>query len=268
MSTKIAVTGCCGRMGKRIISLALLDGGFEIVGVSEAKGHPDIGKNLSDIINEEGLGVEITDDLSVAAKDADVIIDFTLPEATSANLAVAKDLKVPIVIGTTGLSKEQIKDIDAASNSVAILFSSNMSLGVNTLFRLAPEVAKALGDDYNIEIIEIHHNKKKDSPSGTAMTLAGVLADAKNKDLKDLAVYGREGNAGERSKNEIGIHAVRAGSVVGEHTVIYAGEYERIEITHRASSRDVFVKGALRAAEYIKGKKLGLYNMQNVIKGA
>jgi len=267
MSIKIAIAGCCGRMGRSIASLVLADKNFEIIGATDMRSHPDIGTSFGKIIGNEALDIKIQDDLSIAAKGADVIIDFTAPIATLLNLKVARDEKIPIVIGTTGLMDEEQRAIESSSKVIPVLVSSNMSIGINLLFRLVPEVASALGEDYDIEIIEAHHNKKKDSPSGTAMTLAQRIAEAKGKRVKDVVVCGREGNVGQRSKNEIGIHAVRAGGIIGEHTVIFASNDERIEITHRASSRDILAKGALCAAKYIVEKSPGLYNMQNVIEG-
>ncbi len=267
MSIRIVIAGCCGRMGRSIASLALGDKDFEIVGAADTRSHPDIGRNFGEVIGREALDIDIKDDLSLAAKGADVIIDFTAPVATLLNLKIAREKSIPIVIGTTGLMDEEQKGIEASSKIIPVLVSSNMSIGVNLLFHLAPEAANALGEDYDIEIIEMHHNKKKDSPSGTAKTLAQKIAEAKGKRAKDIVVYGREGNVGQRSKNEIGIHAIRGGDIIGEHTIIFAGKNERIEITHRANSRDIFARGALLAARYIADKSPGLYNMQNVIEG-
>ena len=266
MIKKIVITGCCGRMGQRIAVLASNDPEIEIVGATEAKGHNKIGSNLSKVTGVDALDIVISDDLTQAAKCADVIIDFTGPSATLSNLSAARNVKVAIVVGTTGLTTEEMKILESTSKSIPVLFSSNMSIGVNMLFKIAPEIAVLLGENYDVEIIEAHHNKKKDAPSGTAKTLAENIAQAKEKPLKDIANYGREGNVGARPKNEIGIHAVRAGDIVGDHTVVYAGENERIEITHRAHSRDIFAKGALRAAKYLADKSPGLYNMQNVIE--
>ena len=267
MTIKIAISGSCGRMGKRIAALALEDKDIKLVGAAEFRGHPDTGKELGKLIGEDKCTIIVDSDLKAAAEDADVIIDFTSPTATISNLSIARNLKIPIVIGTTGLTDEELKIVKSSSKVIPVLFSANMSIGVNLLFRIAPEIAKSLGEDYNIEITEVHHNKKKDSPSGTAKKLAELIAEAKERPLKDLAVYGREGNVGERPKNEIGIHAIRAGDVVGDHTIVYAGENERIELTHRAHSRDVFAKGALRAAKYLADKSPGLYSMQDVIEG-
>jgi len=267
MIKKIVITGCCGRMGQRIAILASNDPGIEVIGATEAKGHNKIGSNLSNTTGIDALDVVIGDDLAQAAKGADAIIDFTGPSATLSNLSAARNVKVPIVIGTTGLTTEEMRIIESTSKSIPVLFSSNMSIGVNMLFKIAPEIAVLLGENYDIEIIEAHHNKKKDAPSGTAKTLAENIAQAKEKTLKDIACYGREGNVGARKRGEIGIHAVRAGDIVGDHTVVYAGENECIEITHRAHSRDIFAKGAIRAAKYLVDKSPGLYNMQNVIEG-
>jgi 4-hydroxy-tetrahydrodipicolinate reductase len=254
-------------MGKMIASLALKDEALNIVGAVEARNHPDIGRPLASILNsEKQIEVVVTDNLNTAAEDAEAIIDFTTPTALVSNLAVAKKMKIAIVVGTTGLTDEEHKIIKTASSSIPVLVSANMSVGVNLLFKIAPQIANALGDDYDIEIIEAHHNKKKDSPSGTAKRLAELIADAMGRELDNVAVYGRHGNTGERPKGEIGIHAVRAGDIIGEHTIIYAGEDESIELKHRAHSRQAFALGALRAAKFLTDKSPGLYDMQDVIK--
>ncbi|NQT90088.1 MAG: 4-hydroxy-tetrahydrodipicolinate reductase [Candidatus Omnitrophica bacterium] len=265
--TKIVITGISGRMGKRIASLALQEETFRILGAVEDKGHPDIGRPLEEIVGVCCSDIKISDDLAGAAKGADVIIDFTSAPSTLSNLDIAQKLNLPIVIGTTGLTEEDLRAVKKASGSIPVLFSSNMSMGVNLLFRVAPEIANALGKDYDIEIVEAHHSRKKDSPSGTAKKLAELIAEAKGKRLKDIAVYGREGDVGRRPKGQLGIHSVRAGDIVGDHTVVYAGDNERIEITHRAHSRDVFAQGALRAARFLADKSPGLYDMQDVIGG-
>jgi dihydrodipicolinate reductase len=228
---------------------------------------PYIGRNLSEVIGKTGLDIKISGDLNTVAKKGDVIVDFTSPSSTVLNLAAAKKAKVPIVVGTTGLTDEEEGVAKSASRFIPVLLSANMSVGINLLFRIAPEIANLLGEDYNIEIIEAHHNKKKDSPSGTAKTLSRLIAEARGRLLEKVAVYGRKGKTGERDKKEIGIHAVRAGDIVGDHTVIYAGDNERVEITHRAHSRDVFARGALSAAAFLADKSPGLYSMQDVLKG-
>jgi 4-hydroxy-tetrahydrodipicolinate reductase len=267
MITKIVITGCCGRMGRRIASLAAKDKSFQIHAAIEAKNNSEIGNNIGDVIGEKSLFLNITDDLAYAAKGADIIIDFTTPVATLSTLSIARCEKIPIVIGTTGIKDEEQKVIESSAKVIPVLYSSNMSIGVNVLFGLVPAAAAALGEDYDIEIIESHHNKKKDAPSGTAKTLLERISQAKGKNAADIAIYGRDGNVGQRPRNQIGVHAVRAGGIVGEHTVIFAGENETVVITHRANSRDIFAKGALMAAKYITGKSPGLYNMENVIEG-
>jgi len=267
MAIRVAITGCCGRMGRRIASLAERDEDFRITAAVEAKRHPDVGKNLYDVIGIEGEGPEIITNLADVAGEVDVIIDFTTPTATVSNLGIARSAKVPIVVGTTGITDEEQKVVKSVSGSVPVLISSNMSLGINVLLRVIGDVANALGENYDIEIIEAHHNKKKDAPSGTAKSLAEAIAEAKGKRLQDIALYGREGNVGARKKGELGIHAIRGGDIVGDHTVIYAGANERIEITHRAHSRDVLAQGALYAAKFLMDRSPGLYSMQDVIGG-
>jgi 4-hydroxy-tetrahydrodipicolinate reductase len=267
MPTRVVITGCCGRMGKSIALLASADKDINITGAVEARSHPDIGKDLGNILGKGPFDVFISGSLEDAVESADVIIDFTTPTSTISNLSIARNKKLPIVIGTTGLTDEEHKVIESVSRSIPVLFSANMSVGVNTLFRVAADMANALGDDYDVEIIESHHNKKKDAPSGTAKRLAEVIAQAKGKAIKDIAIFGREGNVGQRPKGQIGIHSVRGGDIVGDHTVVYAGDNERIEIVHRAHSRDVFANGALRAAKYLAERSPGLYNMQDVLEG-
>ncbi|MFH1644917.1 MAG: 4-hydroxy-tetrahydrodipicolinate reductase [Candidatus Omnitrophota bacterium] len=265
MTTRITITGCCGRMGKKIALFGLDDSGVEIASVTENKNHPDIGKDFGNILGRAEMGVPIIFDISKALTNTDVIIDFTSPTALINNIAAARKAKVPIVIGTTGITDEEMKLVKSASKEIPVLVSSNMSIGVNLLFRVAGDIANALGEDFDVEIVEAHHNKKKDAPSGTAKSLAEAIAQARGRNLKDVAVYGREGNVGQRPKGEIGIHAVRGGDIIGDHTVIYAGDSERIELTHRARSRDIFAKGALFAAKFLKDKSPGLYNMQDAI---
>ncbi len=263
----LIITGCCGKMGQRLVSLASKSEQFLIVGATEKKNHPDIGKDLGTICGIGKLNVVITDDIAGVIENSDVIVDFTTPISTINNVKQAKQAHKPIVIGTTGLMDEEIKIIKTASFSIPILLSPNMSIGVNILLDIMGNVARDLGEDYDIEIIETHHNQKKDAPSGTAKRLADEILQAKGKGKNLRLIYGREGSVGKRPKGEIAIHAVRAGDVIGDHTVIFAGENERIEITHRAHSRDVFARGALRACKFIVGKSPRLYNMKDVLKG-
>ncbi len=247
---KLIVTGCCGKMGRRIISLASQSSDFRIVGATERRSHPDIGKDVGEACGVGNLDIEITDSLEDIVDACDVVVDFTSALSTINNIKHAKLAHKAIVIGTTGLTDEEMAIIKSASASIPILFSPNMSIGVNALFNVVGSVVQKLGGNYDIEIVEAHHNQKKDSPSGTAKRLADEISQAK----------------GKGKKERVPIHSVRAGDIVGDHTVIFAGENERIEITHRAHSRDVFARGALRACKFIAGKSPKLYSMQDFLE--
>ncbi len=254
---KVVVLGAAGRMGRAILSVCHQDGEVEIVGAVEAKGSSAVGETV--------FGVEVVDNLSKVVDKADVVIDFTLPEATLSNLEVCVGARKACVIGTTGLTKQQLAKVEEAAKRIPIVFSPNMSVGVNLLFKLVYDVAKVLGDDYDVEIVEVHHRFKKDAPSGTALRLAERIAEALGRDLEECMVTGRRGMVGERKGAEIGVFAVRAGDVVGEHTVVFGGLGERIELVHKAHSRETFARGAVRAAKWIKGKSAGLYSMWDVL---
>jgi len=263
---KMIVCGACGRMGKRIIACAVEGGEIAVAGAIERKDHPSLGRDAGEVAGVARLGVPVTADLAAAAAEGDVIVDFSHHEASAQNAATARALKKPVVIGTTGLSGREMQAIANASRTVACLVAPNMSVGVNLLFRIAADVARSLGEEYDVEIVEVHHRFKKDAPSGTAKRLAAAVADARGKDLSALACHGRSGETGERPKGQIGIHAVRQGDVVGEHTVSFASLGERVELVHRAHSRDTFARGALRAARWLVGKPPGLYDMGDVLK--
>lgn len=233
---KLGIAGVCGKMGRRIFELASHDPAFEVTLGLEKKGTPLIGKELGKLkVSSTADGLFLVD----------VFVDFTAPEATEMHLDYVAKYKKAIVLGTTGLSESQIKKVEEVSRVVPVVFSPNMSVGVNVLFAILPELARRLGPDYDIEIVEAHHKFKKDSPSGTAKKIVGVLAEVK--------------------KREIPVHAVRLGDIVGDHTVIFCGNSERIEIRHQAHSRDLFALGALKAAKWIAGKPAGLYSMQDVL---
>ncbi|TCK03983.1 4-hydroxy-tetrahydrodipicolinate reductase [Phorcysia thermohydrogeniphila] len=256
---KVAVTGAKGRMGNLIASLVLQDKDFKLVGVTERETTGVIGKEFS-------VGVKFYSSIKEMPEKPDVVIDFTLPEATLKLLEEAKELKTALVIGTTGFSEEEKRKIEETAQEIPIVFSPNMSLGVNLLFKLVAEVTKALKDKgYDIEIFEIHHRFKKDAPSGTAMRLAEIIAENLGKDLSEIAVYGRKGIVGERKPNEVGVLAARMGDVVGDHTVFFATLGERLELTHRATSRETFARGAIVAAKWVANKKAGLYTMFDVL---
>ena len=234
---KLGIAGVCGKMGRRIFDLASMDKDFEINFALEKKATPMIGKDLGKLkISSNSDGVFLVD----------VFIDFTTPEATETNLDYIARHKKALVLGTTGLNDAQIKKVEDISKVVPVVFSPNMAVGVNVLFSILPEMAKKLGADYNIEIVEAHHKGKKDAPSGTAKKFAQILADA--------------------TKKEIPTHAIRLGDIVGDHTIIFCGNSERIEIKHQAHSRDLFALGALKAAKWVFNKPAGLYSMQDVLK--
>jgi len=263
--TRIIVAGASGRMGSRLIALSKEYPDLKLVGGFEKKGHHAVGKDIGLIVGIGEIGIKLSDTPEEVIDDADVIIDFTTPNSTKENVRLSSKKGKAMVIGTTGFSKDDIKEIEASIKTIPCVMASNMSTGVNLLLRVLQDVAKVLGDEYDIEIIEAHHRLKKDAPSGTALKMAQVLADSTNRNLDEVAVYARKGLVGERTKKEIGIQTVRAGDIVGEHTVIFGGLGERIEITHRASSRDTFARGALRAALWVAGKSPGLYDMQDVL---
>ncbi|MBI5207855.1 MAG: 4-hydroxy-tetrahydrodipicolinate reductase [Candidatus Firestonebacteria bacterium] len=262
---KTIVTGCCGRMGSTVIKCLAEETEMVLIGAIESAGHPNIGKNVNEIMGLDKFKILIDDNLEEVIDKSDVVIEFINPDTTLKNLEIVKHYNKKMVIGTTGFKDEDKEIIRNHAKDIAIVLSPNMSVGVNLLFKLVKDVALILGDSYNIEIIESHHIFKKDAPSGTAIKIAEILAKAKNKNLEDIGVYGRKGLVGQRSREEIGIHAVRAGDIVGDHTVMFGGLGERLEIIHRAHSRDNFALGAIRASKFIVNKENGLYDMQDVL---
>ncbi|MBI5250444.1 MAG: 4-hydroxy-tetrahydrodipicolinate reductase [Desulfomonile tiedjei] len=262
---KIAVCGAAGRMGKRIIALAHEHPELEISGALESSAHPAQGSDVGELAGIGKLGVPITSDVKDVLKKCDLLVDFSSPGVSIANLKAAASLGKAIVVGTTGFSEEQKKEISECAEKTRCLVAPNMSMGVNLLFNLAAIVAEALGDSYDVEIIEAHHKLKKDAPSGTADKLAQVVAKALGRDLSQVGVYGRKGIVGERTAKEIGVMAVRGGDIVGDHTVMFITGGERIELIHRAHSRDALAKGALQAALWLYSQPPGLYDMQDVL---
>lgn len=261
----IAVTGAAGRMGKMVIGAVFEDNGLKLTGAVEIPGSPAIGFDAGINAGVGDLGVKITDDIKVAIEGADVLIDFSMPESTLKAVAAAADMKVAVVTGTTGIEDAVAAEIKRHSEVIPIVMAPNMSMGVTLLFKLAGEVAELLGDDFDVEIVEAHHNQKVDAPSGTAKRLFEIISKALKRDAKEVGVYGREGIVGKRTGKEIGVFAVRAGDIVGEHTVIFGGIGERLELIHRAHSRMTFVRGAVRASKWLMGKPPGLYNMNDVL---
>ena len=250
--TILIISGGCGRMGRSIATLALQDSVFTIGAVLEAAGHEAIGRDYGTVLGRPAaLGVKVGDNIEAALKQGEVLIEFTSPEVTVAHVQAAQQARKPIVIGTTGLSDAQQAALQSAAKTIPVVFSPNMSVGVNVLFELARTAAIRLGPGYDVEVVEAHHKHKKDAPSGTAKRLASVLADARKQPVSAIPV-----------------HPVRAGDIVGDHTVILAGPSERLELTHRAQSRDVFAQGALRAAQFAAKQRPGLYDMSHVLTGS
>jgi 4-hydroxy-tetrahydrodipicolinate reductase len=262
---KIAVSGAAGRMGRRVVALAYEHPEGEISAALEAKGHPDLGKDVGELAGIGNLGVAVTDDRDAVFQACDVMIDFSAPDAAVTNARTAAKTGKALVVGTTGLSDSQIEMMLTAGVETRLLFAPNMSMGVNLLFKLVEDVASVLGDGYDVEIVEAHHKMKKDSPSGTAKKLAEIIADSLGRNLDAVGVHGRKGMVGERKPDEIGVMALRGGDIVGEHTVMFVTNGERIELTHRAHSRDMFVKGAIRGAFWLVNQSEGTYDMMDVL---
>jgi 4-hydroxy-tetrahydrodipicolinate reductase len=264
MNTKIVIAGASGRMGHALLQGIFDDHHLELFGAIDRAGSGSIGRDAGEMFGKN-TGVYVSDDANETLQGADVLIDFTRPEASMAYLEICQRHKVKHVIGTTGFTVEQKAKIEAASKNIAIVFAPNMSVGVTLLINLVEQAAKTLHDGYDIEVVEMHHRHKVDAPSGTALRLGEAAAKGLGCELKDCAIYAREGVTGEREAGKIGFATMRGGDVVGDHTVVFAGTGERVEITHKASSRATFAQGALRAAKFLVDKKAGLFDMQDVL---
>ena len=262
---KAAISGAAGRMGKTILEVINDTDGVTAGAAIEQSNSPLLGADAGEQAGIGNQGVTITDNIGAVMDDFDVLIDFTQAGAVLANLEQCRANEKRMVIGTTGLSAEQQQAIRAAGDEIAIVFAPNMSAGVNLCFKLAELAAAAVGETTDIEIIEAHHNRKIDAPSGTAVRLGEIVASTLGRDLEECAVYGRQGFTGARDRKTIGFETIRAGDIVGEHTVMFAGEGERVEIRHVATSRKTFAGGAVRAAQWIMEKENGLYSMQDVL---
>lgn len=264
--TRIAIVGVAGRMGRTLVSAIEQDVEATLAGGIVALGSSLAGADIGELAGVGKCGVVAVDSLELIVDDFDVLIDFTAPQVTLANLAFCAKHDKRIVIGTTGMSAEELAQLDGYRDRVPLVFAPNMSVGVNLTLKLLETAAKALGDEgYDIEVIEYHHRHKVDAPSGTAIKMGEVMAESLGRNLKKYGVFERVGQCGPRTDKEIGFATVRAGDIVGEHTVMFATEGERIEITHKASSRMTFAKGAVRAARWVAGKENGRYDMQNVL---
>lgn len=261
---RIAIAGASGRMGQMLIEAVNASGDCLLAGALDVAASPAVGLDAS-AFSGRASGVLIQSDLREGLKNSAVLIDFTRPEGTLAHLAVCRELGVNLVIGTTGFTEEQKAEIAAAAQDIAIVMAPNMSVGVNVTLKLLEMAAKALATGYDIEIIEAHHRHKVDAPSGTALKMGEVIAGALGRNLKDCAVYAREGVTGERDPSSIGFATIRGGDIVGDHTVLFAGTGERIEISHKSSSRATYAQGSLRAARFLADKKSGLFDMFDVL---
>ena len=261
----VTILGAAGKMGRTNIEVFHNDESINIVGAIEREESAYIGQDAGSVAGIGEIGIKIKTKLDEVIEKTDVAVDFTTTDSTLKNLEIVKNYGKSIVIGTTGFTSEERKKIDEASKSIAIVFSPNMSIGINTLFYLVRKAAELLGNDFETEIIEIHHDLKRDAPSGTALEFGRIISKAKGLKFDNVAVYGREGQIGKRRKDEIGILAVRVGDVVGEHTIVFGSQGERVEFVHKASSRKTFASGALRAAKFLVDKKNGLYTMEDVL---
>jgi 4-hydroxy-tetrahydrodipicolinate reductase len=261
----VVVAGAAGRMGSRLVALLQDEAHLQLVAAIEAPGHAALGKDAGEVAGSGRLGLPLTDNPDAALTRGRILIEFSVPEASLGHLRLVARAGGRAVIGTTGFSAAQREEVERLARDVPILLSPNMSVGVNVAFRVLADMARMLGDDYDVEITETHHRFKKDAPSGTALRMAEIVAEALGRDFAKSAVYGRHGLPGERTRQEIGMMSLRSGDVVGEHTVSFGALGERIELTHRAQSRDTYARGALRAARFIAGAPPGLYSMQHVL---
>lgn len=264
MSQNVVIAGCTGRMGRALLEAMLAATDLRLAAALDRPGSPALGRDAGELVGAQ-LGVPVSDDVAAALKDADVLVDFTRPEATLGHLAACRRAGVAMVIGTTGFDTAGRQAIRDAAADIPIVFAPNMSVGVNLVLKLLDTAARVLAEGFDVEIIEAHHRHKVDAPSGTALAMGEVIARALQRDLRTCAVYGREGVTGERQAQTIGFATVRGGDIVGEHTVLFAGLGERVEITHKASSRMTFALGALRAARFLADKDNGLHDMQDVL---
>jgi len=259
------IAGAGGRMGGRIISNIFETEGIDVKAAFEHPASTFVGKDAGTVAAGKETGVKIAPDLKSIINEGDVIIDFTHPDSSLEHIKIAHEFKKPIVVGTTGINPAQIQKISYIFNDIPCVIAPNMSVGVNLLYKLIDLTTRVLGEDYDIEIVEAHHRMKKDAPSGTALQLARVAAQARGKNLEDVGVFERNGMIGERKKGDIGLQTIRCGDIVGEHNVMFGTNGERIELVHKASSRDTFAKGAIRAALWVYDRDPGLYNMQDVL---
>lgn len=265
ITQKIAIAGCSGRMGRTLLEAVTQAPDLQLAAALERTGSPYLNRDAGELIGAS-CGIPVASDFASVLRNCHQLIDFTRPEGTLAHLAVCREAGIKMVIGTTGFSAAEKAQLKAASQDIAIVSAPNMSVGVNVTFKLLEIAAKVLNEGYDIEIIEAHHRHKVDAPSGTALRMGEVIAETLEKDLNKVAIYGREGTTGERNPETIGFSTIRGGDIVGDHTALFAGIGERIEISHKASSRMTFAMGALRAVRFLADKPNGLFDMQDVLK--
>lgn len=263
--TRVGVVGAAGKMGRTLVGLISESTELQLTAAIEQPGSPAAGEDAGRLAGVGSLGVPVVESLSDVAADMEVLIDFTIADATAANLEICASAGTRMVIGTTGLSVDQLARLNEVGSDLPIVFASNYSVGVNATFQLVEMAARIFGDTVDVEIVESHHRHKVDAPSGTALSLGEYVARGLGRDLEEVAVHGRHGQTGARDRSTIGFHAIRGGEVVGEHTVMFIGSGERLEITHRAQSRANFAEGALRAASWVAGQPAGLYDMMDVL---
>ncbi len=262
---RIGVVGCAGRMGRTLLREVLAAEDLELAGGVEAPGHAAVGRDLGELAGVASLGLQVGTDVAALARAADVLVEFTLPEPTLEHLRLAAQVGTPMVIGTTGFDAAQRSELEALARAIPVVWAPNMSQGVNLLLALVETVARTLGGDFDIEILEMHHRHKVDAPSGTALALGEAAARGRGVVLDQVRVDVRSGHTGPRPEGAIGFAVLRGGDVVGEHVVVFAGEGERLELGHRATDRRIFARGALRAARWLAGRSPGLYGMRHVL---
>ena len=262
---KIGIVGAAGRMGRMLIAEVLGVEGCQLAGGTEPPGSGVLGQDLGLLIGAAEQGLSISDDTGALFKASDAVVDFTHPDATARHAALSGETGVALIVGTTGLEAQHMEALGRAAAKAAVVQAANMSIGVNLLLGLTEQVASALGDDYDIEITEMHHRYKVDAPSGTALALGAAAAKGRGVNLEDVSDRGRDGEAGPRIASDIGFSVIRGGDVAGDHTVIFAGPDERVELTHKAGSREIFARGAIRAALWTEGRAPGLYSMRDVL---
>jgi 4-hydroxy-tetrahydrodipicolinate reductase len=266
-TTRIAIHGAAGRMGRAVIQAALATQGIKLVAAIDRQDNPELGEDIGNVVGQPDVGISVGYVIDPAAEPFEVLVDFTQPEATMSALELCRTYKKAMVIGTTGFTPEQRRMIEDASKDIAICTAANFSIGVNVVLSLLGDAARLLGSRYDVEIVEAHHRHKTDAPSGTALAMGEEVCKALGRNMKDCAVYGREGQVGARTREAIGYATVRGGDVIGDHTVMFLGEGERVEISHKATSRLNFAQGALRAAAWLAGRDPGFYSMQDVLTG-